>query len=165
VSQSRGALQAAPFPCTPNPRPSPFASLRTRSRHFQLTKPNTSCTIITPASLRSDCCSPSLRNAVRLPSGISVHLHRNTHDPSNTGALSRIWSMSSLRKLLETGMRPATCRSVSLASTSHRTRFSGKHFAQNTAFLSGEEGNVEGSLPKCHLTFERCGTRVPRNLC
>ncbi|MGB8064769.1 MAG: DUF3800 domain-containing protein, partial [Candidatus Sulfotelmatobacter sp.] len=42
-------------------------------------KPNTSCTIITPASLRSDCCSPSLRNAVRLPSGISVHLHRNTH--------------------------------------------------------------------------------------
>ncbi len=40
---------------------------------------NTSCTIITPASLRSDCCSPSFRNAVRLPSGIDVHLHRNTH--------------------------------------------------------------------------------------
>jgi hypothetical protein len=40
---------------------------------------NTSCTIITPASLRSDCCSPSLRNPVRLPSGIDVHLHRNTH--------------------------------------------------------------------------------------
>ena len=30
------------------------------------------------ASLRSDYCSPSLRNAVRLPSGIDVHLHRNT---------------------------------------------------------------------------------------
>src|ERR1019366_2234551 len=39
---------------------------------FQLTMPNTSCTIITPASLRSDCCSPSLRNAVRVPSGIDV---------------------------------------------------------------------------------------------
>jgi hypothetical protein len=32
-----------------------------------------------PASLRSDCCSPSLRNAVRLQTGNSVHLHRNTH--------------------------------------------------------------------------------------
>ena len=31
-----------------------------------------------PASLRFDCCSPALRNAVRLPSGIDVHLHRNT---------------------------------------------------------------------------------------
>src|SRR5713101_2566364 len=27
-----------------------------------------------------DCCSPSLRNAVRLPSGIDVHLHRNTRN-------------------------------------------------------------------------------------
>jgi len=50
-----------------------------RSGRFQLTMPNTSCTIITPASLRSDCCSPSFRNAVRLPSGIDVHLHRNAH--------------------------------------------------------------------------------------
>ena len=48
------------------------------SEHFPLTKPNTSCTIITPASLRFDCCSPSLRNAVRLPSGTDVHLHWST---------------------------------------------------------------------------------------
>jgi hypothetical protein len=44
----------------------------------RLTIPNTCSTITVSASLRSDCCSPSLRNAVRLPSGIDVHLHRNT---------------------------------------------------------------------------------------
>src|SRR5271157_1412612 len=43
-----------------------------------LTIPNTYSTITMPASLRSDCCSPSLRNAVRLPSGTNVRLHRNT---------------------------------------------------------------------------------------
>ncbi len=64
-----------PFPLHPK---SPPKLLRFAPEHFQLTKPNTSCTIITPASLRSDCCSPSLRNAVRLPSGIDVRLHRNT---------------------------------------------------------------------------------------
>jgi len=48
------------------------------SGQFRLTIPNTYTTITMPASLRSDCCSPSLRNAVRLPSGIDVHLHRNT---------------------------------------------------------------------------------------
>src|ERR1039457_5422692 len=75
----RGKGAAAPFPCTPNPRRAASASLRTTSPGpSRLTKPNTSCTIITPASLRSECCSPSLRNAVRLPSGIDVHLHRNT---------------------------------------------------------------------------------------
>jgi hypothetical protein len=36
-------------------------------------------TITKSASLCSDCYSPSLRNVVRLPSGIDVHLHRNTH--------------------------------------------------------------------------------------
>jgi hypothetical protein len=51
-----------------------------RSGRFQLTMPNTSCTIVMPASLRSDCCSPSFRNAVQLPSGIDVHLHRNAHN-------------------------------------------------------------------------------------
>src|SRR5208283_731995 len=77
----RGEGAAAPFPCTPNPRRPSSASLRTTSPGpSRLTKPNTSCTIITPASLRSDCCSPSLRNAVRLASGIDVHLHWNTHD-------------------------------------------------------------------------------------
>jgi hypothetical protein len=50
-----------------------------RSGQFRLTIPNTYSTITMPASLRSDCCSPSLRNGVRFPSGISVHLHRNTH--------------------------------------------------------------------------------------
>src|SRR5271166_1559163 len=78
--EGRGKGAAAPFPCTPNPRRTSSASLRTISPGPpRLTKPNTSCTIISPASLRSDCCSPSLRNAVRLPSGIDVHLYRNTH--------------------------------------------------------------------------------------
>src|SRR5271166_5984959 len=77
--EGRGKGAAAPFPCTPNPRRTSSASLRTISPGPpRLTKPNTSCTIISPASLRSDCCSPSLRNAVRLPSGIDVHLYRNT---------------------------------------------------------------------------------------
>ena len=48
------------------------------SGQFRLTIANTYSTITMPASLRSDCCSPSLRNVVRLPSGIDVHLHRNT---------------------------------------------------------------------------------------
>src|SRR5208337_1468253 len=87
----RGKGAAAPFPCTPNPRPTSSASLRTTPPGpSRLTKPNTSCTIITPASLRSDCCSPSLRNAVRLPSGIDVHLHRNTHHASEI-APQRLW--------------------------------------------------------------------------
>jgi len=42
-----------------------------------LTKPNTYCTIEVPASLRSENCSPSARNAVRVPFGISVCLRRN----------------------------------------------------------------------------------------
>src|ERR1035441_7923735 len=60
---------APPIPAEPPPL---------RSGQFRLTIPNTYSTITMSASLRSDCCSPSLRNAVRLPSGISVHLHRNT---------------------------------------------------------------------------------------
>src|SRR5271166_347613 len=87
--EGRGKGAAAPFPCTPNPRRTSSASLRTISPGPpRLTKPNTSCTIITPASLRSDCCSPSLRNAVRLPSGIDVHLHRNTQAPLDGYALA-----------------------------------------------------------------------------
>ena len=74
MKQGKGA--AAPFPCTPNPRLK-APPLRSGSSH--LTIPNTYSTITMPASLRSDCCSPSLRNAVRRPSGIDVHLHRNTH--------------------------------------------------------------------------------------
>jgi hypothetical protein len=50
-----------------------------RSGQFRLTIPNTYSKITMSTSLRSDCCSPSLRNGVRLPSGIGVHLHRNTH--------------------------------------------------------------------------------------
>jgi hypothetical protein len=38
-----------------------------------------------PASLRSENCSPSARNAVRVPSGISVRLRRNPHS-ANDGA-------------------------------------------------------------------------------
>ena len=33
-----------------------------------------------PASLRSENCSPSARNAVRVPFGISVRLRRNPHE-------------------------------------------------------------------------------------
>ena len=83
---SRGKGAAAPFPCTPNPRRTASASLRTTSPGpSRLTIPNTSSTITMSASLRSDCCSPSLRNAVRLPSGIDVHLHRNTHRGTEEG--------------------------------------------------------------------------------
>jgi hypothetical protein len=47
----------------------------------RLTIPNLAPQFTKSASLCSDCCSPSLRNAVRLPYGIDVylHLHRNTH--------------------------------------------------------------------------------------
>jgi len=55
----------------------------------RLTMPNTYSTITVPASLRSDCCSPSLRNAVRLPSGIDVHVHRNTHGARTNLIVSR----------------------------------------------------------------------------
>src|SRR5450755_2433842 len=65
-------LSPAP-PIPPEPPPLRFGQSR-------LTIPNTCATITVSASLRSDCCSPSLRNAVRLPSGIDVHLHRNTHE-------------------------------------------------------------------------------------
>jgi hypothetical protein len=65
---------AAPFPCTPNPRPSSSAPLRTvpldDSEHL-LHNQHASV-----ASLR--LLFTFERNAVRLPSGISVHLHRNT---------------------------------------------------------------------------------------
>src|ERR1019366_2096534 len=72
-------------PCTPIPAEPASASLRTISGQFRLTIPNTYSTITVPASLRSDCCSPSLRNAVRLPSGIDVPLPRNTQrEPAAT---------------------------------------------------------------------------------
>jgi len=71
-SRGKGLPPLSPAPQIPaQPKPS------LRPGRFQLTMMDTSCTIITPASLRSDCCSPSFRNAVRLPSGFDVHLHRN----------------------------------------------------------------------------------------
>jgi hypothetical protein len=66
---------AAPFPAPLSPLATLF--LRCAPDKFFLTKPNTSCTIELPASLRSENCSPSARNAVRVPFGISVHLRRN----------------------------------------------------------------------------------------
>src|ERR1035438_7285044 len=63
---------APPIPAEPPPL---------RFGQSSLTIPNTCATITVSASLRCDCCSPSLRNAVRLPSGIDVHLHRNTQSP------------------------------------------------------------------------------------
>src|SRR4029077_5632310 len=82
------AARSAPPP--PRPR------LRGGSR---LTIPISFSPITMPASLRSDCCSPSLRNAVRLPSGIDVRLHRNTHLCSRrlvssfNGTMTEIWSV------------------------------------------------------------------------
>jgi len=72
----QGQRGCCPFPLHPK---SPLEKLPSLcSGLSRLTIPNTYSTITMPASLRSDCCSPSLRNAVRLPSGISVQLHRNT---------------------------------------------------------------------------------------
>ena len=51
--------------------------LRYAPDRFSSTNANTSCTIEVPASLRSENCSPSARNAVRVPPGISVRLQRN----------------------------------------------------------------------------------------
>ena len=78
-----GEKGCAPFPCIPNPRRS---FLRFAPDSSRLTIPNTYSTIPIPASLRSDGCSTSLRNAVRLPFGINVHLHRNTHSRFGTVA-------------------------------------------------------------------------------
>src|ERR1700683_4472940 len=75
--EEQGQRGCCPFPLHPKSPPTP--SLRFAPDKFCLTIPNTYSTITMPASLRSDCCSPSLRNAVRLPSGNDVHLHRNTH--------------------------------------------------------------------------------------
>src|SRR5258708_5534136 len=72
----QGQRGCCPFPLHPQSPPTPPPLRCGQSR---LTIPNTSSTIILPASLRSDCCSPSLRNAVRLSSGFDVRLHRNTH--------------------------------------------------------------------------------------
>src|ERR1700733_11264772 len=82
--QPRGPLHNAPFPALLSPfvasclrfAPDPTSSPSPiQSPH--LTKPNTFCTIVRPASLRSEGCSPSYRNAVRLPTGIPVQIHRN----------------------------------------------------------------------------------------
>ena len=96
-SEEAGAKGLPPLsPAPPIPAEPASASLRT----IRLTIPNTYSTITMPASLRSDCCSPSLRNAVRLPSGIDVHLHRNTQS-------SRV-----------SGSKPATASFLSASETS-----------------------------------------------
>ena len=82
TSRKQGQRGCCPFPLHPK---SPPNLPPLRSGQSRLTIPNTSSTITMPASLRSDCCSPSLRNAVRLPSGIDVHLHRNTQGASVAG--------------------------------------------------------------------------------
>ena len=53
------------------------AFLRRAPDKFLLTKTNSSRTIEMPASLCSEYCSPSARNAVRVPFGISVRFRRN----------------------------------------------------------------------------------------
>src|ERR1035437_7597967 len=77
-SEGAGERGCRPFPLHSQ---SPPNLPPLRSGQFRLTIPNTYSTITMSASLRSDCCSPSLRNAVRLPSEIDVHLHRNTQMP------------------------------------------------------------------------------------
>src|SRR6266702_6130026 len=74
--KEQGQRGCCPFPLHPK---SPPTRPPLRCGQSRLTNPNTYSTITLPASLRSDCCSPSLRNAVHLPSGFDVHLHRNTH--------------------------------------------------------------------------------------
>src|SRR5690242_14193746 len=69
---AKGLLPLSPAPQIPADPP-------LRCGLSRLAIPHTYSTITIPASLRSDCCSPSLRNAVRLPSGIDVRLQRNTH--------------------------------------------------------------------------------------
>src|SRR5260370_14862300 len=61
--RKQGQRGCCPFPLHPKPPPN-LPPLR--SGQSRLTIPNTSSTITMPASLRSDCCSPSLRNPVRL---------------------------------------------------------------------------------------------------
>src|SRR5579864_6603296 len=84
-------------PLSPAPQiPAQGSSAALRTSHFRhprLTMANTSGTIIPPASLRSDCCSPSFRNTVRLPSGIGVRLHRNTHT-TNAGEFRKLGSFN-----------------------------------------------------------------------
>src|SRR6266852_2187333 len=77
--KEQGQRGCRPFPLHPK---SPPTRPPLRCGRSRLTIPNTYSTITMPASLRSDCCSPSLRNAVRLPSEIDVRLHRNTQRSS-----------------------------------------------------------------------------------
>ena len=66
----------------------PISEIEAFGHDEEETNSNTSCTIVRPASLRSDGCSPSYRNAVRLPTGIAVQIHRNTH-PGGRGLAVR----------------------------------------------------------------------------
>jgi hypothetical protein len=65
---------------------SPGVDLYSMRQDSLLTKPNTCSTIEEPASLRSENCSPSARNAVCVPFGISVHLQRNPQEVSDPKA-------------------------------------------------------------------------------
>jgi hypothetical protein len=99
--------------CCPFPR-APFSAsgvfLRYAPDRFFLTKPNASGTIEMPASLRSENCSPSARNAVRVPFGISVHLRRNPHP-------ARVWAIGA-----GTGNLAALHRHGAATATERRKR-------------------------------------------
>jgi DNA replication protein DnaC len=91
VSVCRGGEKGCcPFPRTPFSASGVF--LRYAPDSFFLTKPNASGTIEMPASLRSENCSPSARNAVRVPFGMSVHLRRNPHTEKQDKYASRLRS-------------------------------------------------------------------------
>lgn len=56
-----------------------FAWPHNEMESLRRANPNTSSTIKLPPSLRSDDCSRSVRNAVRVAFGISVRLRQNPH--------------------------------------------------------------------------------------
>ena len=105
--------------------------------------PNTSCTIVTPASLRSDCCSPSFRNAVRLPSGIDVHLHRNAHIDRVLNE-SKQFCYRRVRKLRipNAGMEIKKANLYGASTGAALVRFSNAAAVNVTRYTNGPRGDV-----------------------
>jgi len=93
LQEKQGQRGCRPFPLRPQSPPSRSASFG----QSRLTIPNTCSTITVSASLRSDCCSPSLRNAVRFPP-IDVHLHRNTSFSGFCSMASYSWLSILMRR-------------------------------------------------------------------
>ena len=108
----QGQRGCCPFPLHPkSPLKRSYASLRTRSPHFQLTKPNTSGTIITPASLRSGTPFGFLQESC---SASPEYPHRRRHqgrrvfvaDWYAAGTLARPRAVGSPKQLAARSNRP-----------------------------------------------------------